>query len=489
MKVDSLYQTLSHKFLDIFEKISYSKISFKALTIVALTAVEGYHGYSLIFWLYGLFLGGYQVSLGIYTYDRMRIRHFPRAWSFVQFAKAFPVLIGIPTTHYLNEAFRASETGPRSKAGYYFSAVFVFLGAASLNIIAVIKSRRRRKSSAQAAALHTDAAVFGLVEDLSHEPLCALRSAGTNVGGTQAVVPRVLPGSALDTAGSVLNEVAPAVDLNLPHGRRRSLLLPPVSDQEFLHTRYFPLFEVVSEGAVQYGQHGGFLDYESIHEAVEEEELEEDAEAVAAADVLLNEDFEDHDIEVLSEAILGENPELMVRRNSSNEQQHQQKALIHLHCTCDENEESGGGGGDEEHDKNLSTKDLILSNGKNAVRAIESIDEEEEPEVEGVEIDEIDSLGYFGGLFSAISEENVEVFEAELEEDVVATMPTKVSSLTNSTTSHHEDKKSTLKKNILLTIHSSSSSSSKCKNLDSAAACSSVADEEKIYLNQASSNV
>jgi len=69
-----------------------------AISIVALSAVEGFGGLVIFAWVYGFSLGGYNYALKVYTYERVRARHFPRAWSFVQCAQAIPLAIGVPLT-------------------------------------------------------------------------------------------------------------------------------------------------------------------------------------------------------------------------------------------------------------------------------------------------------------------------------------------------------------------------------------------------------
>ena len=41
------------------------------LSLLALTAVEGYHGYVTFTWVYGVFTGGYQYSLKMYVYKKV----------------------------------------------------------------------------------------------------------------------------------------------------------------------------------------------------------------------------------------------------------------------------------------------------------------------------------------------------------------------------------------------------------------------------------
>ena len=91
--------------------------------MLALASVQGYHGYLLFSWMYGVFLGGFEFSLKIYTLERVRVRQFPRGWGFVQGAKALPALVGIPIAGYINE----STANP--KAGFYFSVATCFVSA------------------------------------------------------------------------------------------------------------------------------------------------------------------------------------------------------------------------------------------------------------------------------------------------------------------------------------------------------------------------
>ena len=66
------------------------------LAIMAFTAVEGYNGYVMFVWIYGIFLGGYNYTLKLYVYEKVRARNFARAWSFAQFAMSIPSFFGIP---------------------------------------------------------------------------------------------------------------------------------------------------------------------------------------------------------------------------------------------------------------------------------------------------------------------------------------------------------------------------------------------------------
>ena len=99
------------------------------VSLLALTSVEGYHGYLLFAWMYGTFLGGFHYTLSVFTLEKVRIRHFSRAWGYVQGAKALPFLIGLPMTGYIN------HWSDSPKSGFYFSFVCVLVAAASLFVM------------------------------------------------------------------------------------------------------------------------------------------------------------------------------------------------------------------------------------------------------------------------------------------------------------------------------------------------------------------
>lgn len=50
------------------------------ISLLALSSVQGYHGYVLFVWLYGLCLGGFLYSVKMLTMERVRAKHFTRAW-------------------------------------------------------------------------------------------------------------------------------------------------------------------------------------------------------------------------------------------------------------------------------------------------------------------------------------------------------------------------------------------------------------------------
>jgi hypothetical protein len=96
------------------------------VSLLALTSVEGYHGYLLFAWMYGGFLGGLNFSLATFVLERSRIRHFARDWGFLQGARALPLLLGIPVVGYVNLGVGSA------KSGHYFSLGCSLIGAVSL---------------------------------------------------------------------------------------------------------------------------------------------------------------------------------------------------------------------------------------------------------------------------------------------------------------------------------------------------------------------
>ena len=76
--------------------LTQASLFMNGLSVLALTMVEGYSGYVIFVWAYGIFIGGYHYSLKMYIYEKVRARNFARAWGFAQFAMALPNFFGIP---------------------------------------------------------------------------------------------------------------------------------------------------------------------------------------------------------------------------------------------------------------------------------------------------------------------------------------------------------------------------------------------------------
>jgi hypothetical protein len=65
-------------------------------TLLAFTALDDYSGYLLFVWIYGFFYGGYQYSLKMFIYEKVRARNFNRAWGYIQFCQSIPIMVGVP---------------------------------------------------------------------------------------------------------------------------------------------------------------------------------------------------------------------------------------------------------------------------------------------------------------------------------------------------------------------------------------------------------
>jgi hypothetical protein len=89
------------------------------VSILALTTVHGHRqGYVMFAWVYGVFCGGYNYSLKMYTYERVRARNFARTWGFVQCSQAIPIALGVPISgEYDNERVPRRHNNPRDSAG------------------------------------------------------------------------------------------------------------------------------------------------------------------------------------------------------------------------------------------------------------------------------------------------------------------------------------------------------------------------------------
>ena len=119
--------------LEMTSYYSFFCLSFIGISMLALVTVQGYHGYLLFVWIYGLFLGGMEVALRVYCYERLRIKQFSRGWGYIQGSKAIPYLIGLPITQYI------SDSSQDVKSGFYFSFTFCILGGCVLFLMECFK--------------------------------------------------------------------------------------------------------------------------------------------------------------------------------------------------------------------------------------------------------------------------------------------------------------------------------------------------------------
>ena len=99
---------------------------------------QGYYGYVTFVWVYGIFIGGYNYTLKMFVYQKVRARNFARTWGYVQASQALPNLLGIPVTGYINLV-------TDGRAGYYLSALSVIIGGVTLCLIDLRKKNLRKK--------------------------------------------------------------------------------------------------------------------------------------------------------------------------------------------------------------------------------------------------------------------------------------------------------------------------------------------------------
>lgn len=68
------------------------------LSLLSLQALQGFTGYVLFARAYGISAGSLAYALKMLVFERLRARHFNRAWGFVQWVQFLPVLVGVPVT-------------------------------------------------------------------------------------------------------------------------------------------------------------------------------------------------------------------------------------------------------------------------------------------------------------------------------------------------------------------------------------------------------
>lgn len=82
----------------------------------------------------------------MYTFERVRARNFSPAWSFVQFAQAVPILVGVTLAEYIN-------INVYPKAGYLFGAICALAGSISLFLVDVHKRNISRHKHTKYVAI------------------------------------------------------------------------------------------------------------------------------------------------------------------------------------------------------------------------------------------------------------------------------------------------------------------------------------------------
>ncbi|OQR76370.1 monocarboxylate transporter 12-like, partial [Tropilaelaps mercedesae] len=74
-------------------------------------ALGGFRGLSLLAVLCGALSGGLGYSLKLLVFERLRARHFSRAWGFVHWSMSAPIILILPITQYLSSPSSPSAGG------------------------------------------------------------------------------------------------------------------------------------------------------------------------------------------------------------------------------------------------------------------------------------------------------------------------------------------------------------------------------------------
>ncbi|KAJ6645744.1 Monocarboxylate transporter 2 [Pseudolycoriella hygida] len=99
-------------------------ITLIAISTLIISAVTGYRSLCILAWGYGLGLGGYRYSLKMFALERVRAKHFTKAWGFIKGAESIPVLLGVPISVFLNDSSHRY-----GRAGYYVCAAVAAISA------------------------------------------------------------------------------------------------------------------------------------------------------------------------------------------------------------------------------------------------------------------------------------------------------------------------------------------------------------------------
>lgn len=116
-------------------------LSLVSVSLLTLGLVTEYRNLCLLAWTYGLGLGSFRYSMKMLALERIRAKHFTKAWGFIKTAEALPVLFGIPLVSFLNEASRSEDTtanGQQAQHIMHHSRAGYFVCSAATGISAVL---------------------------------------------------------------------------------------------------------------------------------------------------------------------------------------------------------------------------------------------------------------------------------------------------------------------------------------------------------------
>lgn len=152
-----------HPFLNINLHISHPQGSLflVAISLLILGLASEYRHLCLLAWMYGLGLGSFRYSMKMLALERIRAKHFTKAWGFIKTAEAIPVLFGIPLVSFLNEASSPTpslEPGQpqhilhHGRAGYFVCSAAAAISTVLLFFIGHPERRYNRPAASAAAS-------------------------------------------------------------------------------------------------------------------------------------------------------------------------------------------------------------------------------------------------------------------------------------------------------------------------------------------------
>lgn len=95
-----------------------------ALSTLVLSFISGYRNMCILAWIYGFGLGGYRYMLKMFALERIRAKHFTKAWGFIRGSEALPVIFGVTLTAILNDSSQRY-----GKAGYFICSAVAAISA------------------------------------------------------------------------------------------------------------------------------------------------------------------------------------------------------------------------------------------------------------------------------------------------------------------------------------------------------------------------
>ncbi|XP_031623034.1 monocarboxylate transporter 1-like [Contarinia nasturtii] len=123
--------TINKNFTISYRKINISRqyvcqmgLALVAISTLVISGIAGYTSLCVASWGYGVALGCYRYTLKMLALERVRAKHFTKAWGFIRCAESIPVLVGVPLTAYLND-----ESHRYGRAGYFVCSASTAISA------------------------------------------------------------------------------------------------------------------------------------------------------------------------------------------------------------------------------------------------------------------------------------------------------------------------------------------------------------------------